>query len=120
MRIRTRQDPRRYMGGATQPPRARGAVTLPDCLRLVEHRPAAEIHHRPSAAANETGVGMQWLLDNWLLVLLGGGMVVMHLFGHGGHGRHRGGKPPPGDSGAQGDASKTSESAATQDGGGQN
>lgn len=29
---------------------------------------------------------MQWLVDNWLLVLLGGGMFAMHLFGHGGHG----------------------------------
>jgi hypothetical protein len=32
---------------------------------------------------------MQWLLDNWILVLLGGGMIAMHLFGHGhGHGSH--------------------------------
>jgi len=32
---------------------------------------------------------MQWLTDNWFLVLLGGGMVAMHLFhGHGGHGGH--------------------------------
>ena len=35
---------------------------------------------------------MQWILDNWLLLLLGGGMVAMHLFGHGhgghGHGGH--------------------------------
>lgn len=31
---------------------------------------------------------MQWVIDNWLLVLLGGGMLAMHLFGHGhGHGR---------------------------------
>jgi len=29
---------------------------------------------------------MQWLLDNWLLLLLGVGMIAMHLFGHGGHG----------------------------------
>ncbi len=28
---------------------------------------------------------MQWILDNWLLVLLVGGMIVMHL-GHGMHG----------------------------------
>jgi hypothetical protein len=31
---------------------------------------------------------MQWLLDNWIWVLLGGGMVAMHLFGHGKHGGH--------------------------------
>ena len=31
---------------------------------------------------------MQWIIDNWVLVLLGGGMVAMHMFGHGhGHGR---------------------------------
>ena len=31
---------------------------------------------------------MQWVIDNWVLVLLGGGFVAMHLFGHGhGHGR---------------------------------
>ncbi len=28
---------------------------------------------------------MQWILDNWLLVLLVGGMIAMHL-GHGMHG----------------------------------
>jgi hypothetical protein len=28
---------------------------------------------------------MQWVLDNWLLVLLVGGMIAMHL-GHGKHG----------------------------------
>lgn len=31
---------------------------------------------------------MQWLLDNWIWVLLGGGMIAMHLFGHGSHGGH--------------------------------
>ncbi|HEX9753360.1 MAG TPA: hypothetical protein VGA46_07940 [Methyloceanibacter sp.] len=31
---------------------------------------------------------MQWVLDNWVWILLGGGMVAMHLFGHGGHGGH--------------------------------
>ncbi len=30
---------------------------------------------------------MQWLLDNWIWVLLGGGMIAMHVFGHGGHGK---------------------------------
>jgi hypothetical protein len=34
---------------------------------------------------------MQWLLDNWILVLFGGGMIAMHLFGHG-HGGHGGKK----------------------------
>ena len=33
---------------------------------------------------------MEWILDNWLLLLLGGGMIAMHLFGHG-HGAHGGG-----------------------------
>ncbi len=31
---------------------------------------------------------MQWVLDNWVWILLGGGMLAMHLFGHGGHGGH--------------------------------
>ena len=33
---------------------------------------------------------MQWIIDNWLLLALGGGMIAMHLFGHGhgGHGGH--------------------------------
>ena len=29
---------------------------------------------------------MQWIIENWVLVLLGGGMIGMHLFGHGKHG----------------------------------
>ncbi len=34
---------------------------------------------------------MQWIIDNWLLILFGGGMIAMHLFGHGhGHGGHGG------------------------------
>lgn len=35
---------------------------------------------------------MQWLAENWLLLLLVGGMAAMHLFGHGhgGHGGHGG------------------------------
>ena len=41
---------------------------------------------------------MQWLLDNWIIVLLVGGMIGMHLFGHGGHGGgHRRGKHKQGD-----------------------
>lgn len=33
---------------------------------------------------------MQWVLDNWVWLLLGGGMIAMHLFGHGSHGGHGG------------------------------
>lgn len=29
---------------------------------------------------------MQWVLENWVWVLFGVGMIAMHLFGHGGHG----------------------------------
>ena len=32
---------------------------------------------------------MQWIVENWLLLAVGGGMIAMHLFGHG-HG-HKGG-----------------------------
>lgn len=36
---------------------------------------------------------MDWLIENWVLVALIGGMGAMHLFGHGhGHGGHRNGK----------------------------
>jgi hypothetical protein len=39
---------------------------------------------------------MQWVLDNWIWLLLGGGMVAMHLFGHGKHGGHgKNGKEVP-------------------------
>ncbi len=34
---------------------------------------------------------MEWLSQNWVLVLLFGGMAAMHLFGHG-HGGHKDGK----------------------------
>jgi len=44
---------------------------------------------------------MQWILDNWVLILLGGGMIAMHLRGHGSKGHGGGGccggksKPKP-------------------------
>ena len=31
---------------------------------------------------------MQWITENWILLLLGGGMLIMHMFGHGKHGGH--------------------------------
>jgi hypothetical protein len=34
---------------------------------------------------------MQWVQDNWIWILLGGGMIAMHVFGHGGHGKKHGG-----------------------------
>ena len=34
---------------------------------------------------------MQWIIENWLLLLVGGGFVALHLFGHG-HGHKRGHK----------------------------
>lgn len=38
---------------------------------------------------------MQWIVDNWVLLLLGGGFLAMHLFGHGhGHGRKGKGHAP--------------------------
>lgn len=51
---------------------------------------------------------MQWLADNWFLVLFGGGMIVMHLFGHGhggGHGGH--GKKLPKDAAKSEEKSET-------------
>lgn len=36
---------------------------------------------------------MQWIVENWLILGVGGAMVAMHLFGHGhGHGRKHGRK----------------------------
>jgi len=29
---------------------------------------------------------MEWVSENWIWLLLGGAMIGMHLFGHGGHG----------------------------------
>ncbi len=29
---------------------------------------------------------MAWLADNWVWLIFGGGMVAMHMFGHGSHG----------------------------------
>jgi hypothetical protein len=46
---------------------------------------------------------MEWINENWLWLLLGGGMVAMHLFGHRGHaGGCCGGMASKSD-GAQGD-----------------
>lgn len=32
---------------------------------------------------------MQWLAENWVIILLLGAMIGFHLFGHGHGGRHR-------------------------------
>jgi hypothetical protein len=32
---------------------------------------------------------MDWALENWFWILIFVLFIVMHLFGHGGHGRHR-------------------------------
>ncbi len=34
---------------------------------------------------------MQWIIENWILLLVGGGLVAMHMFGHG-HGHKVGPK----------------------------
>jgi hypothetical protein len=31
---------------------------------------------------------MQWLSENWVLIVVAIAFVAMHLFGHGGHGGH--------------------------------
>ena len=38
---------------------------------------------------------MEWLSQNWVWVLLFAGMIAMHLFGHGRHGGHGGGRTAP-------------------------
>jgi hypothetical protein len=39
---------------------------------------------------------MQWFVINWFWILIGVAFVAMHLFGHGGHGRHGGLRPDVG------------------------
>ncbi len=48
---------------------------------------------------------MQWLLDNWIWVLFGVGMVALHLFGHGRRGAR---------GNSAGDASPTARTSAKQ------
>lgn len=40
---------------------------------------------------------MEWFAENWILILLGGAMVAMHLFGHGHGSGHK--KGPAGNEG---------------------
>ncbi|VAW17386.1 hypothetical protein MNBD_ALPHA09-1715 [hydrothermal vent metagenome] len=35
---------------------------------------------------------MQWVLDNWIWLVFGGGMAAMHLVGHGKRGGHGSGQ----------------------------
>jgi len=46
---------------------------------------------------------MQWITENWIVLLLGGGMIAMHLFGHGhgGHGKHKTKQAPKPDDAAE-------------------
>jgi len=55
---------------------------------------------------------MQWITENWLLLALIGGMLAMHMFGHG-HGRHG----RKGQESEQADGEKTSSSDKTDAGG---
>ncbi len=56
---------------------------------------------------------MQWLVTNWLWVLIGIAFIAMHLFGHGGHG---GSDRPQHDD--AGDAEGTPEPSMTRRAGG--
>ena len=55
---------------------------------------------------------MEWVLDNWFLLLFGGGMIAMHMFGHG-HGGHGGGGGGGGCGGQRKDAAKAEPTAET-------
>ncbi|MGP1680225.1 MAG: hypothetical protein ACTS6J_24095 [Burkholderiales bacterium] len=33
---------------------------------------------------------MEWFSENWIWVLIFGGFIAMHMFGHGGHGGYGG------------------------------
>ncbi|MCC6608536.1 MAG: DUF2933 domain-containing protein [Burkholderiales bacterium] len=55
---------------------------------------------------------MEWLLENWIWIVVAAAFIGIHMFGHGGHGSHgrrdadargahpRGGDRPPGASGS--------------------
>ncbi len=59
---------------------------------------------------------MNWLAENWILVLLGGGMVAMHLFGHGHGGKSgKGGCCGPNCSGKDDEARPADEVAEAED-----
>lgn len=59
---------------------------------------------------------MAWLAENWLLVLLLGGMVAMHMFGHGhgGHGGHKKGGHNHGPTDARHDAQDDTPDTQTE------
>jgi len=38
---------------------------------------------------------MSWIVENWLVLLFGGGMLALHLFGHGGHKKAQGRENSP-------------------------
>lgn len=60
---------------------------------------------------------MGWLSNNWIWILLIGGFVAMHLFGHGhSHGGH--GRPQAGDAdgGAANDPYSSHAAIAAEDG----
>lgn len=38
---------------------------------------------------------MEWLSQNWVWILFFFGMIAMHMFGHGGHSGHGGGRADP-------------------------
>lgn len=52
---------------------------------------------------------MEWITENWLLILLGGGMLAMHLFGHKHGGKGKSGEGKPGGGGCCGGNSKLRE-----------
>lgn len=59
---------------------------------------------------------MEWLAENWVVVLLVGGMALMHLFGHGhGHGHGGRGRGPAAPDKADGTGNDGAESAGPSD-----
>lgn len=57
---------------------------------------------------------MEWLYENWVLVLVLGGMAAMHLFGHG-HGKHKHGKTDKPHSGHEKEREAANKKEATSD-----
>ena len=58
---------------------------------------------------------MEWFSENWVWLLFFGGMVAMHLFGHGGHGGHGGHAGHGGHGGGCGGGHNESRPAVKED-----
>ncbi len=57
-----------------------------------------DMHAKTSGADIDQEVGMQWIAENWVAIVVFIAFIALHFWGHGGHGGHGAGrsKEPPG------------------------